>query len=334
MGTRISGAKIIVIDEISLTSLEDFYKQHIAYSRALSTLTDCQIEKQRMLDTPFGGLHVILVGDFYQLKCVQGTPFFSTNINNEKALKRKYLWEQLVNQYIELTENCRFNNAELSIFAKFLHYARTANNNISDYIDEINKACLDYEPTISNKCNNPNILWLADTNPDVSRINRDKLQQLLQTSPSAFRIISRHSPVRQLIPTPNEIIKQKLYKIDDKYCPPFIDLAVGARVMVTKNLATQIGIYNGATGTVVGFGFHKAVPEEHFPIIDILHTLKDREIPIVFVKMDKYTGAQLSTDITKQNIVPFTESVNEVSLTVHGTHYMRWQLLWVAQMMG
>ena len=90
--------------------------------------------------------------------------------------------------------------------------------------------------------------------------------------------------MRQLIPTPNEIIKQKLYKIDDKYCPPFIDLAVGERVMVTKNLATQIGIYNGETGTVVGFGFHKAVPEEHFPIIDIFHTLKDREIPIVFVK--------------------------------------------------
>ena len=42
--------------------------------------------------------------------------------------------------------------------------------------------------------------------------------------------------------------------------------------------------------------------------------------------MDKYTGAQLSTDITKQNIVPFTESVNEVSLTVHGTHYMHWPL--------
>ena len=159
MGKRISGAKIIVIDEISLTSLEDFYKQHIAYSRALSTLTDCQIEKQRMLDTPFGGLHVRLVGDFYQLKCVQGTPFFSTNINNEKALKGKHLWEQLVNQYIELTENCRFNYAQLSIFAKFLHYARTANNNISHYIDEINKACLDYTPTISDKCNDSKIFY-------------------------------------------------------------------------------------------------------------------------------------------------------------------------------
>jgi hypothetical protein len=105
MGKRISGTKIIVIDEISLTCVEDFYKQHIAYSRALSTLIECQIEEQRMLETPFDRLHVIIVGDFYQLKCVQGTPFFSTNITNEKAEKRRDLWEQLVYHYIELTEN-------------------------------------------------------------------------------------------------------------------------------------------------------------------------------------------------------------------------------------
>ena len=37
MGKRISGAKVIVIDKISLTSLEDFYIQHKVYSRALST---------------------------------------------------------------------------------------------------------------------------------------------------------------------------------------------------------------------------------------------------------------------------------------------------------
>ena len=95
-----------------------------------------------------------------------------------------------------------------------------------------------------------------------------------------------------LTPAPNELTKQKLYKIKhDKYCLPFIDLAVGARVMVTRNLATQIGIYNGATGIVVGFGFHTAIPEESFPT----------ELPIVFVKLDRYTGTQLSTDL--QNVL-------------------------------
>ena len=47
---------------------------------------------------------------------------------------------------------------------------------------------------------------------------------------------------------------------------------------------------------------------------------------IVFVEMDKYTGTQMSPDVDKHNIVPFTEYVNEKPLTVIGTSYMRWQL--------
>jgi ATP-dependent exoDNAse (exonuclease V) alpha subunit len=42
--------------------------------------------------------------------------------------------------------------------------------------------------------------------------------------------------------------------------------------------------------------------------------------------MDKYTGTQISTDVEKHNIVPFTECVNEEPLRVDGTSYMRWQL--------
>ena len=93
--------------------------------------------------------------------------------------------------------------------------------------------------------------------------------------------------------------KQKLYKIKhDKYCLPFIDLAVRARVMVTRNLAIQIKIYNGATGIVVGFGFHKAIPEENFPTVNTFHTLKNRELPIVFVKLDRYNYLLMKIIIT------------------------------------
>jgi hypothetical protein len=72
--------------------------------------------------------------------------------------------------------------------------------------------------------------------------------------------------------------------------------------MVTRNLATQIGTYNGATGIVAGFGFHTAVPEENVPTVNTFHTLKNRELPIVFVKMDTYTGTQLSTDVDKKTL--------------------------------
>jgi hypothetical protein len=70
--------------------------------------------------------------------------------------------------------------------------------------------------------------------------------------------------------------------------------------MVTRNLATQIEIYNGATGTLVGFGFHTAIPEENFPTLNTFQTLQNRELPVVFVKLDTYTGTQLSTDVDKQ----------------------------------
>ncbi len=90
-----NGETNIVIDEISLTS-----RQHIAYSRALSTLTECPIEKQKILHTPFGGLHVIIVGDFCHLMCIKGTPSFSKTIQSEKAFNGQKLWGKTVTEYI------------------------------------------------------------------------------------------------------------------------------------------------------------------------------------------------------------------------------------------
>ena len=82
--------------------------------------------------------------------------------------------ETTVNEYIELTE--------LTIFAKFLHYARTGNIKVNEYIDEINMNCITFSPTTLEKCTNPYTLWLADTNDDVMKIYNEKLQQLLTTS--------------------------------------------------------------------------------------------------------------------------------------------------------
>ena len=62
---------------------------------------------------------------------------------------------------------------------KILHYARTGNNKVNEYI--INMSCLNFSPTTSVKCTNPYTLWLADTNDNVTKINNEKLQQLLTT---------------------------------------------------------------------------------------------------------------------------------------------------------
>jgi hypothetical protein len=47
-----------------------------------------------------------------------------------------------------------------------------------------------------------------------------------------------------------------------------------------------LGIFNGTKGTVVGFGYSGKAPENRLPAVNTFHTVPEREIPIVFVKMD------------------------------------------------
>jgi hypothetical protein len=54
--------------------------------------------------------------------------------------------------------------------------------------------------------------------------------------------------------------------------------------MVTRNLATQFEINTGATGIVVGLGFHTATPEENFPTVNTLHTLKTENCRLCLLK--------------------------------------------------
>jgi hypothetical protein len=50
----------------------------------------------------------------------------------------------------------------------------------------------------------------------------------------------------------NECFK---YSNTKEYGATYLDLAVGSRVRVTYNLSTSLGLYNGATGTVVKIAF-------------------------------------------------------------------------------
>ena len=59
-----------------------------------------------------------------------------------------------------------------------------------------------------------------------------------------------------------------------------------------------LSIYNDATGIVVGFGFHTAIPAENFTKVNTFHTLKNRELPIVFVKMVEHNYLQMQINIT------------------------------------
>jgi hypothetical protein len=75
------------------------------------------------------------------------------------------------------------------------------------------------------------------------------------------------------------------------------------RVLVPTNLATKIGIFNGTNGTVVGFWFTGTAPEDTLPDPKSFHLLPNREIPIVFVRMDIDIGYSVDKE---KNVLPFT----------------------------
>ena len=63
------------------------------------------MRRQQVESLPFGGLHLLICGDFYQLRCVSGVPLYNKShaltSDNSKVKKR---------QFIELDENMRMKN--------------------------------------------------------------------------------------------------------------------------------------------------------------------------------------------------------------------------------
>jgi len=112
IGTEIEDAKLLILDEVSMIGLEDLATISDTLARARATLEHDEEEKQRVLALPFGGLHVLFVGDLYQLPPVERSPLFSRNWRKQLPAKEAglALWSQ-INAYIRLIKNHRVNQA-------------------------------------------------------------------------------------------------------------------------------------------------------------------------------------------------------------------------------
>lgn len=329
VGQKIKGAKLMILDEISLVSLESLYVISESLKLALSANTEDAVEKRIISQTPFGGMHMFIAGDLWQLRCVSETPIYNASPMTFRAKEGKKLWMRL-NEFVELEENCRFINAELSLFARFLKQGRVATpknpveNRLLDYMNT--RVCLGVKHAQAKAAAEfgNEAIWIAETNEAVNKFNSAQLQQLISEGCPSFRSVARHTPVDAMVGSPNSIVKAGLLAIIDKDCMSYFDFAVGSRVRCTRNVATQIGIFNGATGTVIGFGFYGAMPSELHPKVNTLHLIVNREIPVVLVRMDKYEGIPLYKNDPK--VVPFTEISSNTTYKFMGYRYNRWQL--------
>jgi ATP-dependent exoDNAse (exonuclease V) alpha subunit len=216
---RIQKAHTLIIDEVSMLS-----------PSALS-LADAVCREVRHCEDPFGGLQVVLVGDFFQLPPVQKG-------GETRFVYDAPVWRELNPLVCYLTEQFRQDDPEyLEVLCAIrlgeveeLHHERLVSRMVPE------AAAYDLPKIFAH-------------NADVDRINQAELAKL----PGKAERFSMQSKGKAVLV---EGLKRGCLS------PPLLELKLGAKVMCTKN-SPQGKFVNGTVGTVVGFDF------DRYPILEL-----------------------------------------------------------------
>lgn len=234
---RLLRTKVLVIDEISMLS-GDFFQQA---SAALCKL--------RGRDTAFGGLQVILSGDFMQLPPVSGP---SQQIGVLRFAFQAPCWAELNLVTFERTQN--FRQAKDRAFQAILHRIR-----LGELLDADRAVLIGCGIAANSEADRQTTLYCR--NVDVERQNAIRLAQLPGHS-IAFHaedsFVGMCGSFERLL--------------EKSTIPRDLFLKVGARVMLLKNLRTpqqcqqdEVPLVNGSVGIVVTF---QAAQGTAFPVVD------------------------------------------------------------------
>ena len=243
IGAEIRDAKLLILDEVSMIGVEDLYNISTTLQKARATLFDNEADKERAMRLPFGGLHVLFVGDLYQLPPVKRTPIFSQHINNKfkEARDGKELWFKL-NAYIRLIENHRINATDkLAVqFAAALSELREGGTRANKMIQYLNAhhlipneaRCIAAAPT--------DALWLSPFCEEAAQVNKRCFDAQVANGDRHYRCIAQHTRPQ----SPNIKVEEhtEFFKITGReYGATYLDLAIGSRVRITENLAVELG---------------------------------------------------------------------------------------------
>jgi ATP-dependent DNA helicase PIF1 len=210
----------LVIDEVSMLDPELLDKLNEAGKRL------------RKNTEPFGGIQLILTGDFLQLPPVSANTF----------LFEHDVWQEIVSHTVYLKEIVRQTDKTL---IEVLNKVRVGN--IDEQVEEILSSRLDAPIEIGDGIL-PTVLY--STNAEVDEINDDELEKL--TDENDEMIYEYDMEVKIYHPKANKdwIIEKQI-----KNCPSpqTLRIAVGAQVMLTWNLDIDGGLVNGSRGVVTSF---------------------------------------------------------------------------------
>ncbi|HRY63080.1 MAG TPA: AAA family ATPase [Patescibacteria group bacterium] len=220
---NILGTDVLIIDEISML-----------HAHQLDLVNQiCQAFRQNL--KPFGGLQLIMAGDFFQL------PPIAKGEERAKIVVESDIWNAMDLAVCYLDEQYRQADSR---FIQILNEIRK--NNVS----------LESRELLLNRFHRPLAYQIEPTklythNIDVDAINSLELEK-----------ISGPAKSYQMQSKGNQVLSQILQK--GCLAPERLVLKIGAKVMFVKN-NFELGVVNGTVGEVVDFD------EDNYPIVKTSH---------------------------------------------------------------
>lgn len=284
-------AQVLVIDEISMMSSEMFNKLNLV------------AQKVRNSGLFFGGIQVILCGDFAQLEPVKADSMCFESLEWEKYISpntiylRKIL-RQCDPDFLQLLEEVRLGRVT----------QKTKDILNSRIIPDPEAVVTEFEG-VKEKVR-PTVLYPHKV--DVERINQAKLAALISAGAENKRFISADSAVQKRTKQGREISKIES-ELLDKQCnaPHMLELCIGAQVMLISNLDPEEGLVNGSLGVVRQLspnvviifdnGCETTIDRKDFEVDDGNVMLVRKQLPLILawaMTIHKCQGATLSNVIT------------------------------------
>ena len=213
----IKNTDILVIDEISM--LHDFQLDMVEEI--------CRTIRQN--DKPFGGIQVILCGDFFQLPPINrnGSRTGGFAIHSEA-------WRVADFTVCYLEENYRQKDGELTEILNALRADDLRRKHAESLLNRI-----DAKPEFENEDFSKNLTELHTTNIDVDAINKQKLAELDEKE---FHFAQTTTGARNYVETLQKSV----------LAPELLRLKKGALVMAVKNAQNRYYV-NGSIGEVIDF---------------------------------------------------------------------------------
>lgn len=225
---------VLIVDEISMMSPELFDKLE-QLARLL-----------RKNSAPFGGIQLVLVGDFLQLPCVSSDEF---------CFQSK-TWDKCISKVIYLSEIFRQDDVTFQNCLNEIRIGELSEHTIEVLQSRVGVELKNEFGIIPTK--------IYSLNRNVDKENEKELNKLFVKDPD-LEFFEYELEFNILDKKRYKVLQEKISKIC--IAPQTLQLCVGAQVMLLYNIDLECGLANGSRGVIMRF-------QDDLPVVKFLNGIE------------------------------------------------------------